>query len=90
MILTTIFPVGEVPLERRLFWSPDVAMAVTTVNEFIKLQQGEGVTILDSAVLEDKNGTIRNEYSLDMLHLTAAGYTALNGQLEPVLASSTR
>ena len=90
VILTTIFPVGEVPLERRLFWSPDVATAVTTVNEFIKLQQGEGVTILDSAVLEDKNGTIRNEYGLDMLHLTAAGYAALNRQLKPVLASLTR
>ena len=90
VILTTIFPVGEVPLERRPFWSPEVAPAVDTVNEFIKLQQGEGVAILDSAVLEDDNGKIRREYSRDMLHLNPAGYVVLNDQLKTVLASLTR
>lgn len=90
VILTTVFPVGKVPLERRLFWSPEVQTAVANVNEFIKLQQGEGVAILDSAVLQDENGTIRNEYSLDMLHLTDAGYEALNQSLRTILASLSK
>lgn len=63
---------------------------MATVNQFIKLQQSEDVIILDSGILADKTGAIRHEYSQDLLHLTQAGYAALNEQLKPVLASVTR
>ncbi|VAW35574.1 hypothetical protein MNBD_CHLOROFLEXI01-3322, partial [hydrothermal vent metagenome] len=35
VILTTVFPVGDVPLERRLVWSPKTGEAVTAVNQQI-------------------------------------------------------
>lgn len=34
VILTTIFPLGQLPIERRLFWSEEVALAIDDVNQF--------------------------------------------------------
>ena len=34
VMLTTIFPLGEIPWERRLVWSDDVAVAIDEVNSF--------------------------------------------------------
>ena len=87
VILTTIFPLGEVPLERRLFWSPDVGDGVEKVNDYIRLLDGEGVIVFDAAaILADGNGQVRDEYSHDLLHLAPAGYEALNERLESILA----
>jgi lysophospholipase L1-like esterase len=86
VIVTTIFPVGEVPLIRRPFWSADVAPAVEDVNAFLRSLAGERVIVFDAyAVLQD-GGTVRAEYALDELHLNDAGYAALNTELSRVLA----
>ena len=86
VILTTVFPVGQVPIERRLFWSEDVALAVEAVNGYIDSLAGENVVIFDAySILADDSGMIRPEYSKDLLHLNAAGYEALNGELLSVL-----
>lgn len=83
VILTTIFPVGKVPLERRLVWSNEVAPAIREVNEFILSLAGEQVTIFDAfAVLQSQQrDLIKANYSRDLLHLNAAGYEALNQAL---------
>ncbi|MBN1936549.1 MAG: SGNH/GDSL hydrolase family protein [Anaerolineae bacterium] len=87
VILTTIFPLGDVPLERRLFWSPDVKTGIETVNDYIRSSEGKGVIILDAAaVLADEQEQVREEYSVDLLHVSPAGYKALNEELEHVLA----
>jgi len=86
VILTTVFPVGEVPIERRLFWSEDVALAIEEVNGYIDSLAGENVVIFDAfSILADDSGRVRPEYGKDLLHLNAAGYEALNGELLSVL-----
>jgi len=86
VILTTIFPIGKVPLERRLFWSGEVAVAIDEVNAYVRALAGEDVMILDAfAILADDAGRTRTEYRDDFLHLNAAGYEALNGALVRVL-----
>lgn len=82
VILTTIFPLGKLPFERRFFWSDDVGEAIEDVNEYIYTLQDERVIIFDSAaILADEEGIVREEYSWDFLHLNEAGYKALNEEL---------
>jgi lysophospholipase L1-like esterase len=86
VILTTIFPQGRIPLERRLFWSPEVATGEQEVNAFIFSLADENVIVFDtSKVLSGENGIVRTEYSEDFLHLNETGYQALNAELEKIL-----
>jgi lysophospholipase L1-like esterase len=82
VILTTIFPLGQVPIERRPFWSDDVAIAINDVNQFISSLQSDKATILDTAkVLTNSEGITAPLYSKDFLHLNVKGYEALNREL---------
>ena len=86
VILTTIFPIGEVPLERQPFWSPDVAKAISEVNIFIRSLEAQDVIILDAySILANESGMMRDEYAQDMLHLNVTGYAALNEHLAALL-----
>jgi len=86
VILTTVFPLGRLPIERSFFWSDDVGEAIKEVNSFIYSLPRENVIIFDSeAILAGEDGTVRQEYSQDFLHLNEAGYKALNSQLVSVL-----
>jgi lysophospholipase L1-like esterase len=88
VVLTSIFPHGAVPLGRRPFWSSGVAEAIETVNVFLVGLEGEKVLVLDStAILADEKGRLREEYSVDLLHLNPAGYEVLNKELLWVLAT---
>jgi len=88
VILTTVFPLGEVPIERRLFWSDDVASAIDEVNAYIRSLEGEWVLIFDAyGVLADHTGGTRAEYSKDLLHINARGYEALNDALVQMLVA---
>ena len=85
VILTTIFPVGPVSLERLLFWSPAVESAINTVNAFIKAQQSPQVIIMDTYALLSRNGVRDEQYAFDFLHINAAGYERLNRELTGIL-----
>ncbi|MDY7007261.1 MAG: GDSL-type esterase/lipase family protein [Cyanobacteriota bacterium] len=86
VILTTIFPIAEVPFERKLFWSPDVELAIKEVNDFIYSLENKDVMIFDTkAILANEEGKVKEEYSRDFLHLNRAGYKALNEKLMPIL-----
>jgi lysophospholipase L1-like esterase len=88
VVLTTIFPLGRVPLERQLFWSDDVGLAIVDVNAYIKSLASERVIIFDSfAILADNTGAVRAEYQGDLLHINQAGYNALNSELERLLVT---
>jgi lysophospholipase L1-like esterase len=84
VIITTIFPVGEVPLQRRPFWSGEVALAVNAVNEYLRGLAGPRVIIFDAYAILESNGQLNPAYAEDELHLNAAGYEALNSELEKV------
>ncbi len=82
VILTTVFPVGEFPWQRRLVWSPEIDTAVTTINDHIRSLTAENVLILDAyTLLADESGRLQPQYASDELHLNVAGYEQLNQEL---------
>ncbi|MEM9006393.1 MAG: GDSL-type esterase/lipase family protein [Cyanobacteria bacterium P01_F01_bin.86] len=88
VILTTIFPVGTVPLERQPFWSDAIGQAVEDVNHYIFTLASESILVLDTfPVLADSQGKMRSEYSQDELHLNDQGYVVLNEELVTLLDS---
>lgn len=86
VVVTTIFPVGQPPPERWIFWSDDIAQAVAAVNADLRALAGGRVLVLDAyALLAGADGLIRPQYSADELHLNAAGYESLNRALAELL-----
>lgn len=86
VIVTTIFPLGRLPIERRPFWSADVAIAIDEVNAYIETLADSQVTILNTAdILANSDGIVYPEYSRDFLHLNPDGYAALNEALAEIL-----
>lgn len=87
VILTTIFPVSEPTIERRVFfWSDDIARATEEVNVVLRSYAADNVLIYDTdSVLLDSEGSIRLDYMPDTLHLNEAGYAALNVGLAQLL-----
>lgn len=82
VILTTVFPVGEVPLERKIVWSPAIGEAVKTVNEQIYAKASDTVFIFDAyELLVADRGLLNRDFAFDELHLNDAGYEQLNQQL---------
>lgn len=87
VILTTIFPEGNLPLERAAFWSEDVGKAVTEVNQFIFAMEGDRVAVFDTAkIIAGGNDLVKKEYQKDFLHVNEAGYATLNEQLRIILS----
>jgi lysophospholipase L1-like esterase len=90
VILATIFPTGRVPLQRLPFWSDEIGIAVEATNAYLMSLQASDVVLLDAThPLADSAGQLRAEYGRDELHLTAAGYSALNQDLSAVLLKLT-
>ena len=86
VIITTIFPAGQVPLHRRLVWSEEITKAIEEVNHYIRGLAQDPVILFDAAViLSHPNGQMRREYRLDELHLNKEGYEALNLELIKIL-----
>ena len=86
IILGTVFPLGAVPLERKLFWSDDVTQTIHEVNQFISSQETDDIIIFDSfSLLKGAGDEIKPNYSRDLLHLNQSGYDLLNEKLEALL-----
>ncbi|MEQ9238694.1 SGNH/GDSL hydrolase family protein [Coleofasciculus sp. E2-BRE-01] len=85
VILTTIFPIGPVPLIRQPFWSPDVAKAVEDVNAYLYSLKAKNVLILDAYSLLVKEQQVKSQYVYDTLHINPRGYQALNQELKKML-----
>jgi lysophospholipase L1-like esterase len=86
VILTTIFPTGPVPPERRPFWSPEIRAAIERVNARIRALGADRVLVLDAHALLEERGEVRPAYARDTLHLNPAGYDVLNRELSRLLA----
>jgi lysophospholipase L1-like esterase len=86
VVVTTIFPTGDIPLHRRLVWSDEIDQAIEEINHYIRTLGQDRVIVFDAAeILSDTRGQLRREYRLDELHLNEAGYEALNLELTPIL-----
>jgi lysophospholipase L1-like esterase len=87
-IVTTIFPVGEVPLERKPFWSDDVSRAVQETNAYIATLADEKTIVFDAfSILADRQGLVLQQYRTDELHLNDRGYAALNKKLVSLIST---
>jgi len=88
VVVTTIIPLGKVPIARKPFWSDDVAVAVGEVNAYIASLAGERVAVFDTGrILAGADGTVDPKYSRDLLHLKPEGYAVLNRAMAPILAT---
>lgn len=86
VILTTIFPIGEVPLQRKPFWSDEIDKAVQEMNAYITTLAEDRVIIFDAfSVLANSQGMMLKEYGKDELHLNNRGYKLLNNELVKLL-----
>jgi len=86
VVLTTIFPLGEIPLTRRPFLSNVIGSAIGEVNQRIRSLARPGVIVLDAAaLLADGRGRLSEPFAADWLHLAPAGYRVLNDELVRVL-----
>ena len=48
VIITTIFPLGKLPIERRPFWSEDVGIAINDVNAYIETLASDQAIIFET------------------------------------------
>lgn len=85
VIVTTIFPTGPVPLQRRPYWSPQIDRGVEEVNEDLRSMKSDGVIVLDAWQILQQNGRMKPDYAADTLHLTRPAYDSLNQALKPLL-----
>jgi len=91
VIVTTIFPVGEVPLQRKPFWSDDISRAIKEVNAYIATLAGDKIIVFDTfPILGDSQGMILPKYRADELHLNAQGYAILNQNISQLLNTMER
>jgi lysophospholipase L1-like esterase len=82
VIITTIFPPGDVPLERKPFWSDEIGRSVKEMNAYIATLADDKIFIFDAfSLLVDSRGLMAQEYSSDELHLNEKGYRILNPEL---------
>jgi lysophospholipase L1-like esterase len=88
VVVTTIFPVGKLPIERRMVWSDRVAPAIDEVNRHILSLASADVSVFNSSsVLTGKDGNLISAYSRDFLHLADTGYGRLNEKLREQMDS---
>lgn len=79
VVVSTVFPISEPPLWRRIFISSEVKRAISEVNEYIRAM--EGVEIFDAhTILVGADGYAKNIYTLDTLHVNQRAYKDLNIQ----------
>ncbi len=86
VIVTTIFPIGDDPVETWFFAGGDIPSAVDEVNHYLMTLASDNVIIFNTAaILADEQGFVRREYREDYLHINQAGYTALQNALLRIL-----
>jgi len=79
VIVTTIFPFGDIPITRQPLWSDDILPAVQEINAHIASLEDEGIIIFDSfSILADDRGMMPASYRIDELHYNQRGYQKIN------------
>jgi len=86
VILTTIFPLGTLPVEQQFLGTAAVQSAIQEVNIFIASLAADDVLIFDSAaLLSDMDGQVQPAYQSDFLHINEQAYMMLNVELLRIL-----
>lgn len=88
VVLSTVFPAGDVPLQRRPFWSAAIDATIVEVNAFLQTLTDDNILVFDSySLLADDEGSLSSDYARDELHLNSAGYERLNEELSQWLST---
>jgi lysophospholipase L1-like esterase len=94
VVMTTLFPPGQVPLQRRLDWDPQTSQYIRDINTAIRASaDGKRVILLDAyELLVDADSRLAegNADSDFFLHVNSAAYARLNEPLQRILAHSSR
>ena len=90
VIVSTIYPFGDVSLARRPVWSDRTLDAREEINREIRQINRPLVTVFDADPLFSVNGRMKSEYQLDELHLNDLGYETLNRTMIPVIEGLIR
>lgn len=86
VIVTTIFPAGDVPLERKPFWSDEISQTIKEMNAYIATLADEKTIVFDTfSILADSQGILLQKYRVNELHLNEQGYVILNKELVQLL-----
>jgi lysophospholipase L1-like esterase len=87
VVLTTIIPIGTIPLYRKPFWSPSVEESISQCNSQIKKLASDNVYILDTSILSDQTARIPSQLQLNFLHINSSAYHVLNTKLVSIINS---
>lgn len=90
VIVSTIFPFGDVPLHRRPFWSDRTLHRREEINREIRELKGPQITVFDADPLFLADGRMKKEFQLDEFHLNDAAYETLNQAVAPVIDAIVR
>lgn len=90
VIVTTIFPVGQLQLGYQHFGISNLMPYIAEVNMFLEMLAGSKVTVFDTEPLLAENENLKADYALDMLHLNSYGYAILNKKLTVLLMKLLR
>lgn len=85
VVVLTVYPVGKLPITRRMVWSDRTLAAVEEVNKRLRALEDDGVVVVDCDPVLGRESRMKAEYAMDDLHLLPAGYKALNERLIPVV-----
>jgi lysophospholipase L1-like esterase len=86
VIVSTIIPVGNLPIYRLPLWTKAVQDSLEECNRFIQSLQSDRVMVLNTKpILEGSDGVVLPDYQRDFLHLNPNGYQSLNRYLRPIL-----
>ncbi|WP_435020392.1 SGNH/GDSL hydrolase family protein [Tundrisphaera sp. TA3] len=88
VVVSTVFPFGDVSLLRRPIWSDRIVAARDEWNREIRALHRPGVTVFDADAVLSSDGRMKPQYQLDELHLNDAAYRALNAALPAVIRRS--
>lgn len=81
-IVTTIFPVGEIPWKRRLVWSSETEEWIGRINAWLlEGGMGGGIHVWNCDAFLVRDGRLDPAFARDELHLNAAGYRELSSRM---------
>jgi lysophospholipase L1-like esterase len=90
VVITTIFPVGNIEVVReQLFWSDAVEAGILSVNADLNrlAQSDSSLWLFDTRpLLAEEGNKVLSRWQKNFLHLNIYGYQQLNQSLEPLLA----
>lgn len=94
VVMTTIFPPGRVPVQRRLAWDPNTPQYIRDINAVIrKAADSKRVILLDAYdLLVDTHSQLAEDNADTdfFLHVNSAAYARLNEPLQQILARPSR